>query len=108
MASRFALPLWLNASLYDGPHRRRVIEIQYKNELQAALKTRKGWRWIDQALLDDVHCWSVFTMYWPGLATCALVGLMTEEVWAPVQREWPTDVSALLAAVSDGPEPQTG
>jgi hypothetical protein len=33
-----------------------------------------GWSHSDQELIETEFSWAIFTMYWPALAMCALVG----------------------------------
>lgn len=44
-----------------------------KNDL---IYTANGvaFRYLEEHVVDCVHRWSVFTMYWPQLAFCALIG----------------------------------
>lgn len=35
---------------------------------------RTIWRYGDMYVIDGLHSWSIFTMYWPQLAFCALFG----------------------------------
>lgn len=53
-----------------------------------------GFYWKDNAVLDAIHCWSVFTMYWPMLPLLAIMGQYLTETW---QRGYNAKLARLAA-----------